>query len=319
MKITMIMLFLAAASLVASQEKGGTVSHMGMPQVSRRPVFGDFQGARFPASELRHLNELLAKGTVVEGWKETADNEKGIPWEAYTLRGEFTFAGEAFVSVEVKAFRKPVAGSDLFDLKHIVILIPSRQAGRGVVHADNPDLVAYVEGDLMRKLAGWNPELERERFPGGPLILKKAGGIPGHEPIVTHRQSMIETSLGEMAVTESYRGDSLILKKVVPPDKSHNIVYYIIHNGFEVLTYKSGPAGTEFTGAGVIRDQVKPDYTIKMVGDEDGRIQRIMLYSPDFTKTYDGFWLNNHELIPWSAEELEGWRRMRDPEARAKP
>ena len=55
-----------------------------------------------------------------------------------------------------------------------------------------------------------------------------------------------------------------------------------------------------------------------MAGDKDGRIQRITIYSPDFSKTYECFWLRNHELIPWTAEELAGWRKMRDPGARDK-
>ena len=135
----------------------------------------------------------------------------------------------------------------------------------------------------------------------------------GPDLAITHKNSKIETSLGELAVTEYYRGGSMILKRVTPPDKSHNTVYYVIHNGYEVLTYKSGPAGTEFAGAGVIRDMVKPDYTIKMAGDKEGRIQRITIYSPDFKTAYDGFWLRNNELIPWSAEELANWRKMRDP------
>ena len=88
-------------------------------------------------------------------------------------------------------------------------------------------------------------------------------------------------------------------------------MYYVLHNGFEVLTYKSGPGGTEFAEAGVIRNMVKPDYTIKMAGDKEGRIQRITLYSPDFKRTYDGFWLKNKELIPWTAKELANWRKMR--------
>jgi hypothetical protein len=144
------------------------------------------------------------------------------------------------------------------------------------------------------------------------FFLAAATLVLGEELNLTHKQSKIETPLGEMTVTEYFRGDSLILKKAVPPDKSLNTVYYVIHNGFEVMTYKSGPSGTEFTGAAIIRNQVKPDYTIKMAGDKDGRIQRITLYSPDFTRTYDGFWLRNNELIPWSARELEGRRKLRD-------
>ena len=114
-------------------------------------------------------------------------------------------------------------------------------------------------------------------------------------------------------MTEYYRGDSLILKKVVPPDKSINTVYYVIHNGFEVLTYKAGSAGMELTVAGVILDHVKPDYAIKMVGDKEDRIQRIMVYSIDFTKIYDAFWIKNQELIPVAADELEGWRKIQPP------
>jgi len=137
----------------------------------------------------------------------------------------------------------------------------------------------------------------------------------GQDQGITHKES----KEGDLTVTAYYRGDSLILKKVTPPDGSLNTVYYVIHNGFEVLTYKAGPAGTEFAGAGVIRDMVKPDYTIKMAGDREGRIQRIVIYSPDFRTTYDGFRLKNHELIPWSAEELENWRKLRDSGDAGKP
>ena len=151
------------------------------------------------------------------------------------------------------------------------------------------------------------------------MLFLAAGTLVASEDLnLTQKQSRIVTSQGEMAVTEYFRGDSLILKKVVPPDKSLNTVYSVIHNGLEVLTYKSGLSGTEFAEAGVIRDRVKPDYTIKMAGDKEGRIQRIVIYSPDFAKTYDAFWLKNQELIPCAAGELEGWRKMRDPEARDK-
>jgi hypothetical protein len=145
------------------------------------------------------------------------------------------------------------------------------------------------------------------------LFLLSPAAAAGEDLPVTQKVSKVATMLGELAQTAYYRGDSLILKKLVPPDGSLNTVYYVIHNGFEVLTYKTGPAGTEFTEAGIIRDMVKPDYTIKMAGDKEGRIQRITLYSPDFSKTYEGYRLRNNELIPWTAEELAGWRKMRDP------
>ena len=125
---------------------------------------------------------------------------------------------------------------------------------------------------------------------------------------ITH----IESKEGRFTIKTSYRGASMVLKKVTSPDKSHNTVYYVMHNGHEVLTYKSGPGGTEFAGAGMTRDQVKPDYTIKMAGDKEGRIRRITIYSPDFKTTHDGFWIKNRNLIPWSGEELANWRKLRD-------
>ncbi len=129
---------------------------------------------------------------------------------------------------------------------------------------------------------------------------------------VTQKESKLETTAGALAVTISYRGDTKILKKVTPPDKSQNTVFYVYLNDVEVLTYKVGPFGSEFRGAGLTRQFVKPGYTIKMAGDKEGRIQRITIYSPDFKKTYDGFWLKNKELIPWTAKELANWRKMRD-------
>ncbi len=89
------------------------------------------------------------------------------------------------------------------------------------------------------------------------------------------------------------------------------VVFFVDLNDVEVLTYKVGPFGSEFRGAGLTRQFVKPGYTIKMAGDKEGRIQRITIYSPDFKKTYDGFWLKNKELIPWTAKELANWRKMR--------
>ena len=143
------------------------------------------------------------------------------------------------------------------------------------------------------------------------LVILTAVATGGQDLSITHKESKVE----DLAVTASYRGDSMILKKVTPPDKSKNTVYYVLHNGYEVLTYKLGPFGTEFRGVGLTRSLIKPDYTIKMAGDKEGRIQRITLYSPDFKTTFDGFWLRNKELIPWSAEELKNWRKMRDEKA----
>lgn len=117
---------------------------------------------------------------------------------------------------------------------------------------------------------------------------------------------------GDLAVVTTYRGDAKILMKVTPPDDTMNTVYYVYLNGFEVLTYKKGPMGTEFRGAGMSRRLIKPEYTIKMAGDQEGRVERITIYSPDFQKTYEGFRLKNGELVPWSSEELANWRKMRD-------
>lgn len=121
-----------------------------------------------------------------------------------------------------------------------------------------------------------------------------------------------ESKEGDLEVATTYRGNAMILKRVTPPDKSMNTVYYVYLNGFEVLTYKVGPLGTEFRGAGSTRKLVKPDYTIKMAGDDEGRIRRITIYSPDFATTHDGFWLKAQELIPWSDAQLASWRKMRD-------
>ena len=299
---------------VMVDEPGGTAAYTGNLIVSHRPQPGDFQGARFPAEEVRHLNKLLAKGVVVEDWKETAEREQWTPWESHTLFGSFIYADEPYQVVEIQTLRKPSTGSDLFDLKHVVMLRSGQQAGRKVVYTRNPELVTYVQGDFMRKLAEWNPDLAQKRFLGGPFhISPKDAGSLEQDLAITHKISKVATQFGELTQTAYYRGDSLILKKVTPPDEFHNTVYYVIHNGFEVLTYKTGPAGTEFAEAGIIRDMVKPDYTIKMAGDKEGRIQRITLYSPDFSKTYEGYRLRNNELIPWTAEELAGWRKMRDP------
>lgn len=120
-----------------------------------------------------------------------------------------------------------------------------------------------------------------------------------------------ETKEGDLAVVTTYRGDAMILKKVMPAEESRNTVYYVYLNGFEILTYKMGPMGTEFSGAGMGRKMIKPEYTIKMAGDKEGRIQRITIYSPDFKETYEGFWLKDEELIPWSSDELANWRKMR--------
>jgi len=129
---------------------------------------------------------------------------------------------------------------------------------------------------------------------------------------LTQKETKVETKVGNLVVATTYRGDAIILKKATPPDESKNTVYYVYLNGSEILTYKVGPMGTELSGAGMSRKLIKPDYTIKMAGDKEGRIQRITIYSPDFKKTYDGFWLKDGELIPWSSDELANWRKMRN-------
>ena len=128
---------------------------------------------------------------------------------------------------------------------------------------------------------------------------------------LTQKESIREFAAEKYAVTTSYRGGVKILEKVTPPDESKLTVYYVYLNGFKVLTYKTGQMGSEFSGAGMGRRQIKPEYTIKMAGDKEGRIEWITLYSADFTKTYDRFSLKDGELIPWSSDKLANWRKMR--------
>lgn len=250
------------------------------------------------------------------GWHavELPRDDAGI----YSVKGsEVTIAGEGHkLKTNISRFLALLDDMDWKKAEEVQVAVKSLGDSVRIQREEGKIILTQVKGALFENpvTITWQPVnkgVNREAGPSGADgALRLATGV--EELAITHKQSKIETSLGEMAVTEYFRGDSLILKKVVPPDESLNTVYYVIHNGFEVLTYKSGPTGTEFAGAGVIRDQVKPDYTIKMAGDKKGRIQRITLYSPDFSKTYDGFWLRDKQLVPWSAEELAGWREMRD-------
>ena len=124
-----------------------------------------------------------------------------------------------------------------------------------------------------------------------------------------------ESRRGGFALTTSYRGGEKILEKVTPKKEGQNTVFYVYLNGSVVLTYQAGPGGTEFQEAGAERKTIRPEYVIKMVGDEEAGIKRITLYSPDFKRTINGFWLKDRALVPWSAEELAGWRQLRDAKA----
>ena len=132
-----------------------------------------------------------------------------------------------------------------------------------------------------------------------------------HKAVETLKLTQKKSNIGELTITTTYRGNVKILQKATPLDESMNTVFYVFLHGVKVFTYKSGPMGTEFLGAGPVRQVGKPAYIIKMAGDKKSEIQRITIYSVAFKTTFDGFWLKDNELIPWSAEELENWRKLR--------
>ena len=133
----------------------------------------------------------------------------------------------------------------------------------------------------------------------------------GKPPTVQGIRQEVSTQ-GELNVVSYYRGDAKILQRSEYREKSGNTVFYIYLQGREIFTYKSGPMGTDFRANDYPRPITVPEYTIKMAGDKESRITRITIYSSDYRKTLDGFWLKNNELIPWSSDELENWRKMRD-------
>ncbi len=94
------------AQVSGTKVPGGTASYMSMLMVSRRPLSGDFQGARFPDGELRHLNELLAKGVVIDDPDPLGSKEGRRHFSPYTLRGKFTYAGEPYVAVKILALTR---------------------------------------------------------------------------------------------------------------------------------------------------------------------------------------------------------------------
>ena len=121
-----------------------------------------------------------------------------------------------------------------------------------------------------------------------------------------------ESQRGGFAVTSSYRGGEKILEKMTPKKEGQNRVFSVYLQGSVVPASSAGPGGTEFWEAGPERKTIKPEYVIKRAGDKTARIRRITLYSPDDKRAFDGFWLKDNELVPWSAEELAGWRKLRD-------
>lgn len=148
---------------------GGTVSYTSMLMVSRRPLPGDFQGARFPDGELRHLNELLAKGVVIDDPDPLGSKEGRRHFSSYTLRGKFIYAGEPYVAVEILAITK---NSSLVGMRHVVILMTGQQEGRKVVYLENPELVAYILSDAFKqKLLEWNSDKEEKIEPFGQMKL----------------------------------------------------------------------------------------------------------------------------------------------------
>lgn len=148
------------------EERAGSVSYSPMLMMSSVPP-GAFSGARFPAEELQHLNNLVKKGTVIDDPAQL-EKENGLQgFCSYRLGGKFTYADKPYVAVDVLALTRP---SSLVGMKHVVLLLTGQQGGPKVVYTRNPELVAYVlSKDFKQKLLNWNPHLKKQINPFAPV------------------------------------------------------------------------------------------------------------------------------------------------------
>lgn len=121
-------------------------------------------------------------------------------------------------------------------------------------------------------------------------------------------------SIGE--ITSYFRNGKQILQKMVSDDPDLNMVFYICIEGKNVFTYKVGILGTEFQMNEHERLAVKTPFAIKLGGDKESRIERITVYTHDFRRTIDGYWLKKNAIVPWSTQELGQWRKQRGEASR---
>ena len=122
----------------------------------------------------------------------------------------------------------------------------------------------------------------------------------------------IETAISIGKITQYLRDGKKVLEKVTPTDPKLNTVFYIYLDGRKVFTYKVGIMGTEFAAEDSARLAPKRPFSIKLAGDNESRVNRITLYTNDFAKTLDSYWLKNNAVIPWSSKELADYRKQRD-------
>lgn len=122
----------------------------------------------------------------------------------------------------------------------------------------------------------------------------------------------IKTTIAIGEITQYLRDGKKVLEKVTPTDPQLNTVFYIYLDGRKVFTYKVGILGTEFEAEDSARLVPERSFSIKLAGDNESRVNRITLYTNDFAKTLDGYWLKNNAIIPWSSAELANHRKQRD-------
>ena len=111
-----------------------------------------------------------------------------------------------------------------------------------------------------------------------------------------------------------YRSEDKILEKVEPLKPGMNTVYRLYLNNKSIFTVKVGPMGTEFRSSDNTRKFNPTKYTVKMAGDKEGKIRRMTIYTDDFTRTLDGFWFRDSQVIPWSDKGLINWKIRRGEE-----
>ncbi len=124
------------------------------------------------------------------------------------------------------------------------------------------------------------------------------------------RQIKTTISIGEL--TQYLRDGKKILEKITPTDSKRNTVFYVYLDGRKVFTYKVGIQGTEFQAEDMAQRSPPRPFSIKLAGDSQTRINWITLYTSDFGKTLDGYWLKNNAIIRWSSKKFANYRKQRN-------
>mgnify|MGYP006103121327 CR=1 FL=1 len=122
----------------------------------------------------------------------------------------------------------------------------------------------------------------------------------------------IESNAEGISVKHVYRGEIKILEVATPtkdaPAVYANTTYMIIADNLPLYKYQNSKSGGSFQRLNFVNMK----HAVKLHSSSSGTIEKITVYTADFERTVEAFYLKEGRLLPFSDKELPDHRLARN-------